>query len=32
MTGEDGDLEIGGDAELVREIIDSIRLGVLAKL
>lgn len=32
MSGMDGDLEIGGDAELVRGMIEAIRLGVLAKL
>ena len=25
MSGQDGDLEIGGDSELVRELVDSIR-------
>jgi DNA-binding HxlR family transcriptional regulator len=32
MNGADGDLEIGGDAELVRGIIDAIRKSSLAKL
>ena len=30
MNGEEGDLEIGGDADLVREIIDAIRKSALA--
>jgi DNA-binding HxlR family transcriptional regulator len=29
MSGQDGDLEIGGDSELVREIVDSIRKSAL---
>jgi DNA-binding HxlR family transcriptional regulator len=32
MGGADGDLEVGGDAELTREMIEAIRKSVLAKL
>jgi len=32
MGGVDGDLEIGGDAELTRELIEAIRRSVLARL
>jgi DNA-binding HxlR family transcriptional regulator len=32
MSGQDGDLEIGGDSELVREIVDSIRKSALIKI
>jgi DNA-binding HxlR family transcriptional regulator len=31
MRGQDGDLEIGGDSELVREIVDAIRKSSLVK-
>jgi DNA-binding HxlR family transcriptional regulator len=32
MSGRDGDLEVGGDAELVREIVDSIRKSAPVKV
>lgn len=32
MSGDDGDLEIGGDTELVREIVDSIRKSALVTI
>jgi len=32
MSGQDGELEIGGDSELVREIIDSIRKSALVRI
>lgn len=32
MSGQDSDLEIGGDSELVREIVDSIRKSALIKI
>ena len=32
MSNQDGDLEVGGDAELVREIIDSIRKSALVRI
>jgi hypothetical protein len=32
MNGQDGDLEIGGDSELVREIVDSIRKSTLVTI
>lgn len=32
MNGSDGDLDIGGDAELVRAIVDSIRKSALVKI
>jgi DNA-binding HxlR family transcriptional regulator len=32
MSGAEGDLEVGGDAELTREMIEAIRKSVLAKL
>jgi hypothetical protein len=32
MSGAEGDLEIGGDAELARGIIEAIRQSVLAKV
>jgi DNA-binding HxlR family transcriptional regulator len=32
MSGQDGDLEIGGDSELAREVIDSIRKSSLVKI
>jgi len=32
MSGQDGDLEIGGDSELVREIVDAIRKSALIKI
>jgi DNA-binding HxlR family transcriptional regulator len=32
MSGQDGDLEIGGDSERVREIVDSIRKSALVQI
>jgi DNA-binding HxlR family transcriptional regulator len=32
MSGQDGDLEIGGDSELVREIVESIRKSALVRI
>jgi hypothetical protein len=32
MSGQEGDLEIGGDSELVREIVDSIRKSALVQV
>jgi DNA-binding HxlR family transcriptional regulator len=32
MSGRDGDVEVGGDAELVREIVDSIRKSALVTI
>jgi DNA-binding HxlR family transcriptional regulator len=32
MSGQEGDLEIGGDSELVREIVDSIRKSALVQI
>jgi DNA-binding HxlR family transcriptional regulator len=31
MSGQDGDLQVGGDAELARELIDSIRKSILSE-
>lgn len=32
MSGQEGDLDVGGDADLVREIIEAIRRSALAKI
>ena len=32
MYGQDGDLDVGGDAKLAREIVDSIRKGALSEV
>lgn len=32
MSGQEGDLEIGGDSELVREVVDSIRKSALVQI
>ena len=32
MSGQDGDLEVGGDTELVRGVVDSIRKSALVKI